>query len=302
MCGVVLRTKEEWLNHPQGKLLSEMPPVKITKVSEGPPVAPIKGSHPLSGLRVIDITHVLAGPMSTRALAGQGAEVLHLSGPNIFELFPFFIDTGHGKRNAFIDLNLQQDKDTLKKLIEKADVFVQGYAPKKLAQFGFSPQDVFNMKENIIYTTISAFGTEGPMGTWGGFEQLGQGASGLLLAHSEGLEKPQLVPAAVCDYLTGYLATLGMLTSIHRRATEGGSYHVEVSLTRTAMWLQSLGIRKDHAIPGCFPENINDYLMDTETCFGTIRHLKGVVDYASTPTHFKYPVSALGSSKAKWID
>jgi crotonobetainyl-CoA:carnitine CoA-transferase CaiB-like acyl-CoA transferase len=302
MCGVILRTAEEWLAHPQGKLLAEMPPVKVTKVADGDPVPLAKGDQPLSGLRVIDITHVLAGPMSTRALAGGGADVLHISGPNVFELFPFFIDTGHGKRNAFLDLNLQKDKDTLKKLLETTDIFVQGYAPGKLSKFGFSPQDVFDIKKNVIYTTLSCYGTEGPMASWGGFEQLGQSASGLLLAHSEGLEKPQLVPAAACDYLTGYLATLGMLSALYRRATEGGSYHVEVSLTRTAMWLQSLGLRKDADVPGRFPENLNDYLVDHETCFGTIRHLKGVVEYSKTPGKFRYPVSAWGSSKAEWID
>lgn len=302
LCGSIVRSAEEWLAHPQGKLLAAMPPVKVTKVADGEPVALPRGSHPLSGMRVIDITHVLAGPMSTRALAGQGAEVLHISGPNVFELFPFFIDTGHGKRNAFLDLNKQQDKDTLKKLVERADVFVQGYAPGKFESFGFSPKDVFGMKDNIIYTTISCYGTEGPMGKWGGFEQLGQAASGLLAAHSEGLEKPELVPAAVCDYLTGYLGTLGMMSALYRRATEGGSYHVEVSLTRTAMWLLSLGLRKDANIPGRMPENLDAYLVDHETCFGNIRHVKPAVEYSATPSHFKYPVSALGSSIPKWID
>ncbi|MBY0462669.1 MAG: CoA transferase [Alphaproteobacteria bacterium] len=302
LCGAIIRTPEEWLAHPQGKLLAAMPPVKVTKVSHSDPVIPTKGSHPLSGVRVIDITHVLAGPMSTRALAGQGAEVLHISGPNVFELFPFFIDTGHGKRNAFLDLNKQQDKETLKKLVEKADVFVQGYMPGKFEKFGFSPQDVFGMKEGIIYTTISCYGTDGPMGKWGGFEQLGQAASGLLAAHSEGLEKPQLVPAAICDYLTGYLGTLGMLSALYRRATEGGSYHVEVSLTRTAMWLLSLGLRSDAHLPGRFPENLDKYLVNSETCFGTIKHVKPIVEYSATPTHYKYPVSALGSSKPQWID
>ena len=302
LCGTIVRSAEEWLAHPQGKILASMPPVRVTKVSDSPPVIFRRGSHPLSGVRVLDITHVLAGPMSTRALAGQGAEVLHISGPNVFELFPFSIDTGHGKRNAFLDLNMQKDKDTLAKLIQKADVFVQGYAPGKFEKFGFSPKDVFGMKDGIIYTTISCYGTEGPMAKWGGFEQLGQAASGLLAAHSEGLEKPELVPAAVCDYLTGYLATLGMMSALYRRATEGGSYHVEVSLTRTAMWLLSLGLRKDAHVPGRMPENLDSYLVDHETCFGNIRHLKPSTEYSATPSHFKYPVSALGSSRAQWID
>ena len=301
LCSSIIRTHEEWMDHPQGKLLAEMPVVRVTKVADGAPSTPIKGDQPLSNVRVLDFTHVLAGPMSTRALAGQGAEVLHLSGPNIFELFPFFIDTGHGKRNATLDLNTQKDKDTLKTLLEKADFFVQGYHPGKFEKFGFSPKDVFGMKDNIIYTSISCYGTEGPMGEWGGFEQLGQAASGLMAAHSEGLEKPELVPAAICDYLTGYLATLGMLSAFYRRSTEGGSYHVEVSLTKTAMWLLSLGLRKDLDVQAQYPANLEDYLVDEETCFGTIRHLKPVVAYSQTPTRFSHPVAPWGSSKAKWL-
>ena len=302
MCGCVVRTAEEWNNSPQGKLLSVMPPVKITKVADGKPYIPARGSHPLSNIRVLDFTHVLAGPMSTRALASQGAEVLHISGPNVFELFPFFIDTGHGKRNATLDLNNQNDKEKLKQLLKKTDIFVQGYHPGKFEKFGLSPNEVFKMKENIIYTTLSCYGVEGPMGSWAGFEQLGQAASGLMTAHSEGLEKPEILPAAICDYLTGYLATLGMTAALCRRAIEGGSYHVEVSLTRTAMWLLSLGLRKDAHIPGQFPTTLQDHLMDDETCFGTITHLKPVVKYSQTPSHFKYPVSAWGSSKPNWND
>ncbi|MBF0126337.1 MAG: CoA transferase [Magnetococcales bacterium] len=301
MCGTIVRTREEWLEHPQGRLLNAMPMVKITKVKEGLPTGFVKGAQPLSGIKVLDITHVLAGPMSTRALAGQGAQVLHLSGPNVFELFPFSIDTGHGKRNAFIDLKQEKDKLTLRQLIQKADIFVQGYAPGKFKRFGFAPEDLFAMKDGLIYLTVSCYGTEGPCGTWGGFEQLGQAASGLMAAHSS-LTAPRLVPAAVCDYLTGYLGTLGMLAALIRRASEGGSYHVEVSLARTAMWLLSLGHRKDAEIPGQLPADIGQFLVDHETCFGNIRHLRPVVEYSETRPHFKYPVSALGSSSPVWVD
>ena len=302
LCGTIVRTNDEWLEHSQGRLLAETPPVKIEKIAASDPVGLGGGDQPLSGVRVLDFTHVLAGPMCSRAFAGQGAEVLHISGPNVFELFPFTIDTGHGKRNAFLDLKRPEDRDRLRHLIERADLFVQGYAPGKFAEFGFGLDDVCRMKEGIIYGTISCYGTQGPCGRWGGFEQLGQAASGLMAAHSS-IDAPQLVPAAVCDYLTGYLGTIGMLVALMRRAVEGGSYHVEVSLTRTAMWLQDLGHRRDADVPGKFPlDRFDSFMMDSETCFGTIRHLKPVVQYSQTPAKFHYPVSALGSSKARWAD
>ena len=302
LCGTIVRTYEEWCKHPQGKILADMPAVKITKLSSGHPIEFHGGKQPLTGIRVLDLTHVLAGPMSTRALAGQGAEILHISGPNVFELFPFTIDTGHGKRNAFLDLKRTEDCDQLRRLIEQTDLFVQAYSPGKLADFGFGVEEVCRLKEGIIYCTLSCYGTTGPCGRWGGFEQLGQAASGLMAAHSS-INAPKLVPAAVCDYLTGYLATIGMLVALVRRAKEGGSYHVEVSLTRTGMWVQELGYRTDADTPGCIPtEELESFLMNSSTCFGTIRHLKPVTQYSLTPPKFVYPVSALGSSPAVWTN
>ncbi len=300
LCGTVVRSYDEWRQHPQGRLLASMPPVTVTKVASGDPVPLAGGEQILSDVRVLDLTHVLAGPMATRALAGQGADVLHISGPNVFELFPFAIDTGHGKRNAFLDLNRPEDCEHMRRLIDGADVFVQAYAPSKLADFGFGLQDLASMKEGIIYTSLSCYGTEGPFGRWGGFEQLGQAASGLMVAHSS-LDAPELVPAAVCDYLTGYLATIGMLVALIRRAEEGGSYHVEVSLTRTGMWIQELGLRSDADVLGHAPmDELESFMMDSQTSFGTIRHLKPVVQFSKTTPKFRHPVSAPGSSSAAW--
>ena len=300
LCGTIVRSYDEWCRHPQGRLLASMPPVTVTKVASSDPVPLDGGEQILSDLRVLDLTHVLAGPMSTRALAGQGAEVLHISGPNVFELFPFAIDTGHGKRNAFLDFHRPQDCEQMRHLIDGADVFVQAYAPGKLADFGFGLQDLIGMKEGIVYTTLSCYGTEGPCGRWGGFEQLGQAASGLMAAHSS-FDAPELVPAAVCDYLTGYLATIGMLVALIRRADEGGSYHVEVSLTRTGMWIQELGLRSDADIPGHIAmDELESFMMDSQTSFGTIRHLKPVVQFSRTRPKFHHPVSAPGSSLAVW--
>lgn len=301
LCGTIVRTPEEWLMHPQGQLLAAMPVVKVTKVKDGPPQAFVKGAQPLSKIRALDFTHVLAGPMSTRALAGQGAQVLRISGPTGFDLLPFVLDTGHGKRNAILDLNQREDQSTFEQLLDKADIVVQGYAPGKLAKLGCSPEDVFARKENVIFTTVSCYGTQGPFGNWGGFEQLGQAASGLMAAHSS-IDDPRIVPAAACDYLTGYLGTLGMLSALLRRATEGGSYHVEVSLVRTAMWLQSLGLRDDAEVPGEVPEDISDYLIERETGYGSIRHLRPIVEYSETQPHFFHAVSPLGSSSPHWID
>ncbi len=305
LCATIVRSSEEWRAHPQGKLLSAVPVVRVTKLRSGAPV-PFAGKEllqqPLSGVRVIDATHVLAGPMATRALAAQGAEVMRISNPNGFELLPFALDTGHGKRNAFIDLKLQQGCERLRSLLGDADVFVDGYRPGSLAKLGFGAEDVSRSRDGIVCCTLSCYGADGPLSRWGGFEQLGQAASGLMAGHSgENAPEPKLVPAAVCDYLTGELATLGILAALVRRATEGGSYHVEVSLARTGMWVHELGDRHDAEIPGVGVAALNDsYRMESETCFGTIKHLKPAVQYPATPPQFRYPASPLGSALASW--
>lgn len=302
LCGCTVRTYDEWRTHPQGASLADLPLVNVTKIGASAPSGLGGGAQPLSGVRVLDLTHVLAGPMATRELAAQGAEVLHISGPNVFELLPFALDTGHGKRNAFLDLKRAEDRDRLWELVEDADVYVDAYAPGKLAQFGCGVEDVVQRKAGIVCCTLSCYGTAGPWGRWGGFEQLGQAASGLMAGHSS-VDAPQLVPAAVCDYLTGQLATIGMLAALRRRATEGGSYHVEVSLARTAMWLQSLGERADAERAGEFPTALLDtFLTNATTAFGTIRHLGPVVQYEHTLARFPHPVSALGSTLPHWED
>jgi crotonobetainyl-CoA:carnitine CoA-transferase CaiB-like acyl-CoA transferase len=302
LCGTIVRSREEWRAHPQGRLLEALPVVNIRKLADSEPVPLRGGAQPLSGLKVLDLTHVLAGPMSTRALAGQGADVLHITGPNCFELFPFTIDTGHGKRNAFLDLKQERDRERLRRLLDRADLFVQGFTPGKIAGFGFGVEDVARMRPGIIYVTLSCYGSEGPCGRWGGFEQLGQAASGLMAAHSSP-DAPKLVPSACCDYLTGYLATIGMLTALLRRAAEGGSWHVEVALARTGMWLHDLGHRANADVPGVFPlETYARFMVESKTCFGRIGHLGPVTRYARTPPRFAHPVSPLGSSLPHWAD
>jgi len=299
LCGTIVRTCKEWQEHPQGKVLGKMPPTLIEKKGSTPPVPFQKGKRPLEGIKVIDFTHVLAGPMSTRALAEQGAEVLHLCGSNVPELLPFAMDTGHGKKNAIIDLNDEKDRQILVNLIKEADIFVQGYAPGKFKKFGFGPEEVHRINPKTIYVTVSCFGTTGPWATYKGFEQLAQAATGLMADHSS-LENPQLVPAAVCDYVTGYLCSLGMLTALYRRATEGGSYNVEVALARTAMLVDQYGLREDKNVEGKLPDNYEKFFTVSKTSFGDIKHLLPVIDMSETKGRWDIPLSPLESGYPAW--
>lgn len=299
LCGTIVRTCAEWQAHPQGQVLKAMPPTVVEKRADTPPVPFKGGKRPLEGIKVIDFTHVLAGPMSTRALAEQGAEVLHLCGSNVPELLPFAMDTGHGKKNAVIDLTNEADRKILIDLIKEADIFVQGYAPGKFKKFGFGPEDVHAINPKTIYTTVSCFGTTGPWATYKGFEQLAQAATGLMADHSS-LEEPRLIPAAVCDYLTGYLCSLGMLSALYRRATEGGSYNVEVALGRTAMMVDGYGMRPDKDTEGKLPNNYEQFFTVSETSFGNIKHLKPVINMSETKGGWEIPLSPLESGMPVW--
>ena len=236
MCGAMARTREEWLTHPQGESLQLVPPVSIKRIADSPiePIPP--RARPLEGVRVLDLTRVLAGPTCGRTLASHGANVLKVNSPNLPSVPPFVIDTGHGKRSAFLDLNDEKDHKQLKLLVLSTDIFSQGYRKGALAKRGLGPEQLAEQRPGIIYVSINAYGHVGPWAARPGWEQLAQTASGVAVDEGS-LDSPRLIAAAATDYTTGYLGALGAMAALYRRSIEGGSYHVEVSLAQTANWL-----------------------------------------------------------------
>ena len=196
------------------------------------PRADEHGARPLSGVRVLDLTRVLAGPTCARTLAEHGAEVLHVRSPKLPSIEPFVIDTNPGKRSCFLDLDRREDVERMRALVRDAHVFSQGYRPGALARRGFSPEELAQMRPGIIAVSIDCYGHEGPFAGRPGWEQLAQTVTGMAHEHA-GDEHPALVPAAINDYTTGYLGALGVMCALARRTTEGGSWHVRVSLART---------------------------------------------------------------------
>ena len=238
VCGAKLRSADEWRAHPQGVALAQVPVVEILRLDDAPPEpipgprADEQGARPLSGVRVLDLTRVLAGPTCARTLAEHGAEVLHVRSPKLPSIEPFVIDTNPGKRSCFLDLDRREDVEQLRALVREAHVFSQGYRPGALARRGFSPEELAQMRPGIIAVSIDCYGHEGPFAGRPGWEQLAQTVTGMAHEHA-GDEHPALVPAAINDYTTGYLGALGVMCALARRTTEGGSWHVRVSLART---------------------------------------------------------------------
>lgn len=302
--GVVARTRVEWLRHPQGAWLAERPPVEIEKIGESTPEPLRPASRPLAGVRVLDATHVLAGPVTTRVLAEQGADVLHVTPPFRLDIHPMVIDTGFGKRTAYADLEKTEDAARLVALVEAGDVFVQSWRPGVLDKFGLSPAALARRRPGIIYVSVSCYGSGGPWQHRGGFEPIGQTASGLAVAEGS-LEHPKLaVTGTLNDYLAAYLGAAGILGALLRRALEGGSYHVKVSLTRTSMFVQELGeltpgeaSGAPAAIPGPEPSDFVEY----ESGFGRLCVPAPLVQYSDTPAHWNAAPAPVGRDSLEWL-
>ncbi|HJO95345.1 MAG TPA: CoA transferase [Victivallales bacterium] len=256
MLGAVARTKEEWGNHPQGKYLSNVPVVEITKINDGPKIPFTNGKHPLSGIKTVDFTHVLAGPRSTMGLAEYGADVVHVSSPSYLDPDIVNLTVNQGKKNAFIDFNQQSDIERFLNFSAEADIFAQSWRSTVVEKFGLTPETLAkNSKSGIIYMSANCYGHGGPWQNRGGFEHIGQTATGISVNEGS-IDNPKLVPTYyLCDLLTGYLASAGMIAALLKRAKEGGSYHVKVSLARSAMWTQELGLIKNRKLLRNLPIN-----------------------------------------------
>ncbi len=302
ICGGVVLSKEEWAVHPQGHALADHPLVTITKIGDAraEPLPP--GDRPLAGVRVLDLTRVLAGPTCAKTLAEHGADVLHITAPHLLGTGPFDVETGIGKRQAELDLNSPEQAATMDQLIRNADVFSQGYRLGTLARRGLSPERLAELRPGIVYVSENCYGHVGPWAERPGWEQLAQAATGMSyregLASSAGI--PRLAPAAVNDYTTGFLAAYGAMVALARRATEGGSWHVQVSLAQTAMWYQRLGDGNDGANADMGDLSAFKAEMDTPH-YGRLRYLTPALTMSETQPRWDLPPSPNGTHAPEWL-
>jgi crotonobetainyl-CoA:carnitine CoA-transferase CaiB-like acyl-CoA transferase len=302
-CAGLARTPEEWDRSDQGRILAGRPVVEVTKIGDSNPEPFGKGGDaPLSGVRVLDLTRVLAGPTCARTLAQYGADAMVISSPNL-PFVPYFVtDTGHGKLAAFVDLATQDGRDRLRQLVREGDVFSQGYRQGALERHGFGPIELAQLRPGIICTAINCYGHEGPWRARPGWEQLGQTVTGMAVVHG-GPEGPKLQPGAVTDYTTGFLAAFGSLIALQRRALYGGSYLVRVSLAQTAMWIRNFGLAAYERLENARPlgeDEIKAFSIRSETGFGGMTHLRPPVRMSATPAHWVRSVVPLGTNPPVW--
>ncbi|MGY1622457.1 CoA transferase [Geodermatophilus sp. SYSU D00965] len=229
-----VRTAAAWAGSPQGRAVAAAPLVALRRTADGPVRA-----APASGLRVLDLTRVIAGPVATRTLASHGADVLRVDSPRLPDDPGSLVDTGPGKRHALLDLAAAADRRTVEELLATADVVVQGYRPGALARFGLDPAALAERHPHLVVVSLSAWGTEGPWAQRRGFDSLVQAATGIALECGSP-EAPGVLPAQALDHATGHLAAATVLAAVARRRDEGGGWHGELSLARTAHELLAL--------------------------------------------------------------
>jgi crotonobetainyl-CoA:carnitine CoA-transferase CaiB-like acyl-CoA transferase len=306
--GGMVRTMAEWAEHPQAEAIASLPLIEVVKIGDAPAERLPDGDRPLSGIRVLDLTRVLAGPTCARTLAEHGADVLKITAAHLPNIGYQEYDTGHGKLSAQLDLRQEKDRDTLLGLVREADVFSQGYRPGTLAARGFSPQELAELRPGIVYVSLCAFSHVGPWASRRGFDTVVQNVSGITMRQGEvfpgAAPGPQFYPVSAIDYLTGYLMAFGAMVALARRAREGGSWLVRISLAQTGRWLVGLGqvpVSELHDIPKEFsPTELAAWSIETDTPVGRLGHLKPAVRLSQTMPHWSRPTVPLGHHEPVW--
>ena len=302
-CAGFVRSGEAWARHPQAQAVAKAPLLEITRIGDAPAEKFSKAKRPLEGVRVLDLTRVLAGPTCARSLAEHGAEVLKISAEHLPDSGEVELDTGIGKLSARLDLRKHADLARLHALAHEADVFSQSYRPGALAGRGLSSQSLAELRPGIVCVSLSAWGETGPWRARRGFDSIVQSVSGMALAQGEG-GKPQLLPVSAIDYVSGYLMAFGAMVALSRRSSEGGSWLVRVSLARVGRWIVEHGMLPDsawRALADDLPETeLAPLLAEVDSPAGRVRHLKPVLELSETPPYWSRPPVPLGYHEAKW--
>jgi crotonobetainyl-CoA:carnitine CoA-transferase CaiB-like acyl-CoA transferase len=303
--GVVamMRSHAEWSELPHAQALAALPPVSIEKIGEAAPKHWPAGDRPLAGVRVLDLSRVIAGPVAGRTLAVHGADVLLISGPGLPDIPWLTIDTGRGKLTSFVELRSEQGRQCLRGLLAGADIFSQGYRPRAIAALGFSPEAAVKINPGIVYVSLSAYGHAGPWAERRGFDSLVQTTTGFNHAEGQaaGVEGPKELPAQMLDHATGYLMAFAAMMAKARQSREGGSWHVRVSLAQTGRWLWNLGrVADGFKTEDLTGETVRRFIEEIASGFGPLRAVSHSAELSQTPAFWARPAMPLGSHPPQW--
>ncbi|MBC7436569.1 MAG: CoA transferase [Bdellovibrionales bacterium] len=297
-----LRSFDEWDATAQAQALATQPLLTIERIGDAPPLPLpplVAEARPLDGVRVLDLTRILAGPVASRALASLGAEVMLVNSPTLPNI-DAIADTSRGKRSVHVDLKTPQGKGVFSELLCGAHVMVQGYRPGGLERLGFGAQAAAALRPGIVYVGLSAFGPHGPWTQRRGFDSLLQTAMGFNHAEgdAEGKGAPRAMPMQILDEASGYLMAMGASAALWRQQREGGSWHVQVSLAQTATWLRSLG-----CVAGGLQLTrpaITPFIETSMSGFGVLAGVRPSAQLARTPAGYQRASERPGTSLPVW--
>jgi CoA-transferase family III len=308
--GLVLakvRTNEEFRREPQyTEVLSKMPLITVEKIGESDPV-PLKASDnlPLAGVRALGMGHVIAGAGMGRDMALYGADVLNIWRPRDSEIEAFAWDVQVGMRSTILD-DAKEDRAQFNRLLQDADIFFANKRPGFLKKHGLDAESLCEQKPGLIHAIVAMHGEKGPWSNRPGFDEIGAAVSGLFTIEGSPTRPKEPVIVPICDNVVGWLGTTGILAALRRRAIEGGSYRVTVSLTRTVLWILSLGIFDKayaKATAGSSEEHkyIAPDLFTAETPLGTYQGMTDQIILSRTPGAYRTVLVPRGSSKPEWL-
>jgi len=303
--GVVsmMRSHDEWSATPQAKALAGLPLIAIEKIGDAAPKPWPKGDRPLAGIRVLDLSRVIAGPVAGRTLAVHGADVLLISSPDLPAIPWLTIDTGRGKLSSYVELKNEQGRGVLRELLAQADIFSQGYRPRAIGSLGFAPEEAARINPGIVYVTLSAYGHAGPWAERRGFDSLVQTSTGFNHAEGQaaGVDGPKELPAQMLDHATGYFMAFGAMMAKARQSREGGSWHVRVSLAQTGRWLWNLGrVADGFKTEDLKGETVTLLIEEVASGFGALRSVRHSALLSKTPAFWARPAMPLGSHPPQW--
>ena len=313
LCAAMIRSPEEWLAHPQAAAIAALPLFDIERIADAPP-QPMNAvpntstcrSRPLSGIRVLDLSRVIAAPVAGRTLAQHGAEVLAISAAHLPNIPVLVIDNSRGKRSAQLDLRVPSEMARLHELIRGADIFLHAYRPGTLAQRGLSSATLQALRPGLIEISLSAYSHRGPWAERRGFDSLVQSATGIAWTEGQaiGLDGPGKLPCQALDHATGYLAALCAMAALKRRAIEGGGWRARVSLAQTGAWLQAMERLQPDATTSqadLTPEEIARWISTTPSPFGMVSAIAPVETMRETPPYYALPPTPLDAYPAAWV-
>ncbi|MGW3661245.1 CoA transferase [Streptomyces sp. NPDC005151] len=304
----MVRTPSELLTERQyADFLADMPLVEITHVGDSDPEPlPEGATAPLDGVRALGMGHIIAGAGAGRAMALHGADVLNIWRPYELEHDVTYLTTGVGVRSTTLNPHVEEGLARIHELQAGADVFFANRRPGFLDSIGLSEEEAIARRPGLVYATVSLNGQSGPWKDYLGFDQTAGALTGLLHLEGDG-DTPALPPISVVnDYLVSWFMTAGITEALRRRAVDGGSYRVHVSLSRVALWILSMGIfDKAYATRTAGTGELHAYpdpeVFAAETPLGHYQGITDQVKMSGTPGSYRHILVPRGSGRPEWL-